>query len=174
MFFRPSIFPPLTSSRRRASVRAASSFRIRIDFSGSAGRHGTPTLKTATKPRSSGLPRRNCLAVLKLICPLSSKPDGILHQATVIASRTSKKTNSDFLHVCAPVSLSKTGSYVATTGELVASHMMVLETIGNDHHALVSRYVSEPVLAEVAAEATGTCERETQLKLQVHMDGECP
>jgi DNA gyrase/topoisomerase IV subunit A len=33
--------------------------------------------------------------------------------------------------------------------------MMVLEKVGADHHSLASRYISEPILAEVAAEATG-------------------
>src|SRR5271170_6814812 len=41
------------------------------------------------------------------------------------------------------------------TSKLVASHMMILERVGVDHYCLDSRYISEPVLAEAAAAATG-------------------
>ena len=48
-----------------------------------------------------------------------------------------------------------TGSYVTATKELVASYMMPLERVGQYHDQLETRYLSEPILAEVAAEATG-------------------
>jgi hypothetical protein len=56
--------------------------------------------------------------------------------------------------ICSHLAI-QTGSYVTATSELMASHMMVLERVGDRHDELESRYVSEPVLAEVAAEATG-------------------
>jgi hypothetical protein len=49
----------------------------------------------------------------------------------------------------------QTGSCVMATSERVASHMMVLERVGDDNYSLESHYISEPVLVEVAAEAMG-------------------
>ena len=46
------------------------------------------------------------------------------------------------------------GPYVTATKELVASHMMTLERVGVNHDHLETRYLSEPILAEAAAEGT--------------------
>ena len=48
----------------------------------------------------------------------------------------------------------QTGPYVTATKELVASHMMTLERVGTNHDHLETRYLSEPILAEAAAQGT--------------------
>ena len=48
----------------------------------------------------------------------------------------------------------QTGSYVSAAGELVASHLMVLFKVSADRKQLETLYPSEPILAEVSAEAT--------------------
>jgi hypothetical protein len=48
------------------------------------------------------------------------------------------------------------GPYVTATKELVASHMMSLERVGENRNHLEARYLSEPILAEAAAMGTAT------------------
>jgi hypothetical protein len=48
----------------------------------------------------------------------------------------------------------QTGPYVIATKELVASHMMTLERVGANHEHLETRYLSEPIMAEAAAQGT--------------------
>ena len=48
----------------------------------------------------------------------------------------------------------QSGSYGTHAGELVASHLMILFKVSQDHKRLESYYPSEPILAEASAEST--------------------
>ena len=59
-----------------------------------------------------------------------------------------------FLACLGPRLAFQIGSFCQDARELVASHMMSLEHVGDDHVRLFTRYLSEPILAEASARAT--------------------
>ena len=59
-----------------------------------------------------------------------------------------------FLACLGPRLALQIGSSCEDARELVASHMMFLEYVGDDHVQLCTRYLSEPILAEASAQAT--------------------
>lgn len=92
------------------------------------------------------------LAIKKLMAINSTNLDMHLYAA---AATTLKYADRKFLACLGPRLALQLGSYTQDARELIASHMMCLEHVGDDHVQLFSRYLSEPILAEASARATG-------------------
>ena len=74
----------------------------------------------------------------------------------LFASESLDDTKLKMLACLGPRLAIQVGPYVTATKELVASHMMTLERVGENHDHLEARYLSEPILCEAAAEGTAT------------------
>ena len=66
----------------------------------------------------------------------------------------SPSNNRKLLACLGPRLALQIGSFCEDARELVASHMMFLEHVGDEHEQLFARYLSEPILAEASAHAT--------------------
>ena len=66
----------------------------------------------------------------------------------------SPSNNRKLLACLGPRLALQIGSFCEDARELVASHMMFLEHVGDEHEQLFVRYLSEPILAEASAQAT--------------------
>jgi hypothetical protein len=65
-----------------------------------------------------------------------------------------KNLDRNFIALLGPRLALQVGSFSQDARELVASHMMYLEHVGDDHHQLFTRYLSEPILSEASAQVT--------------------
>jgi hypothetical protein len=65
-----------------------------------------------------------------------------------------KNLDQTFVALLGPRLALQVGSFSQDARELVASHMMYLEHVGDDHHQLFTRYLSEPILSEASAQVT--------------------
>jgi hypothetical protein len=87
------------------------------------------------------------LAISKL---MRRQPDNL----TELFCDPSPSDARKFLACLGPRLALQIGSFCQDARELVASHMMFLEHVGDDHEQLFTRYLSEPILAEASARAT--------------------
>ena len=66
-----------------------------------------------------------------------------------------KNLDRNFVALLGPRLALQVGSFSQDARELVASHMMYLEHVGDDHHQqLFTRYLSEPILSEASSQVT--------------------
>src|SRR5271170_5914604 len=65
-----------------------------------------------------------------------------------------KNLDRNFVALLGPRLSLQVASFSQDARELVASHMMYLEHVGDDHHQLFTRYLSEPILSEASAQVT--------------------
>lgn len=65
-----------------------------------------------------------------------------------------KNLDRNYVALLGPRLALQVGSFSQDARELVASHMMYLEHVGDDHHQLFTRYLSEPILSEASAQVT--------------------
>lgn len=71
------------------------------------------------------------------------------------AEKEKEKTlDRNFVALLGPRLALQVGSFSQDARELVASHMMYLEHVGDDQHQLFTRYLSEPILSEASSQVT--------------------
>jgi hypothetical protein len=80
---------------------------------------------------------------------------GAMYKDSSDMHNTNVQRGRRFLACLGPRLALQVGSYCQDARELVASHMMSLEYVGHDHVELLTRYLSEPILAEASARVTG-------------------
>jgi hypothetical protein len=97
------------------------------------------------------------LAISKLMATDPKNLDTLLYAAASEKKHGDQCFDRKFLACLGPRLALQIGSCTQDARELVASHMMYLEHVGDDHVQLFTRYLSEPILAEASAHATGEC-----------------
>lgn len=95
------------------------------------------------------------LAITKLMVTDPRNIDTALYAAASTTKHRDQNFDRKFLACLGPRLALQIGSCTQDARELVASHMMYLEHDGDDHVQLFTRYLSEPILAEASARATG-------------------
>jgi hypothetical protein len=95
------------------------------------------------------------LAISKLMGVDPRNLDTALYAAASTTKHRDQDFDRKFLACLGPRLALQIGSCTQDARELVASHMMYLEHVGDDHVQLFTRYLSEPILAEASARATG-------------------